>query len=87
MVKAFLHHPKQSNKIVLQQIPLLTDNMFHLLILLEKIPGHYFSCWMQTMQQNSGYVTAHNFVKNLNVVNEASDVSLHLTREKSQEKK
>jgi len=42
---------------------------------------------MQTMQQNSGYVTAHNFVKNLNVVNEASDVSLHLTREKSQEKK
>jgi len=31
---------------------------------------------MQTMQQNSGYVTAHNFVKNLNVVNEASECVL-----------
>jgi len=38
MAKALLRNPKQSHKIVLQQMPLLT--MFHLL---EKIPSHYFS--------------------------------------------
>jgi len=41
MAKALLRNPKQSHKIVLQQMPLLT--MFHLLKLLEKIPSHYFS--------------------------------------------
>jgi len=36
MAKALLHHPKQSNKIVLQHIPFLTDDV-SLVDLLENI--------------------------------------------------
>ena len=50
MAKALLHHPKQSYKIILQHMFLLTDTwMFRLLILFEKIPGHHFRPWVQTM--------------------------------------
>jgi len=48
MAKDTLHHPNQSNKIVLQQMPLLIDNV-SLVDLVGKIAGHYFSSSMQTM--------------------------------------
>jgi len=88
MAKALLRNPKQSHKIVLQQMPLLT--MFHLLKLLEKIPSHYFSSWMSTMAFQkqtqsldnkivlSVCISAHNFVKNLNVANDVSERALGL---------
>jgi len=37
MAEALPHHPKQSNKIVLQNIPLLTDN-----VSLVDLAGKYF---------------------------------------------
>jgi len=57
--------------------------MFHLSILLENISWtllqllnvdhSFFKRNLISWQQNSGCITAHNFVKNLNVANDASE--------------
>jgi len=87
MAKALLHHPKQSNKIVLQDIPLLTDD-----VSLVDLAGKYFldttsalECShgfckrdLMSWQKNSGCITAHNFVKNLSVANDASEHAFNL---------
>jgi len=82
VAKALLHHPKQSNKIVLQQMPLMTDNVdlvgkdsWTLLQLLNADHG-FLKAGLMSWQQNSGCITAHNFVKNLNVASDASEHAL-----------
>ena len=62
--------------------------MFHLLILLENISwtllqllnvDHgFFKGDLMSWQQNSGCITAHSFVKNLNVANDASEHAFNL---------
>jgi len=62
--------------------------MFHLLILLENISWtllqllnvHHGFCAgdLMSWQKNSGCITAHNFVKNLNVANDVSEHALNL---------
>jgi len=87
MAKELLHHPKQSNNIILQHIPLRTT-MFHLLILLKNISwiliqllnvDHgFFKGDLIPWQQNCGCITAHNFVNNLNVANDVSEHAFNL---------
>jgi len=62
--------------------------MFHLLILLENISWTllqllnvnrgFFKGNLISWQQNSGCITAHNFVKNLNVANDVSEHAFNL---------
>ena len=74
--------------------------MFHLLILLENISwtllqlmnvDHGFCKGdLMSWQKNNSGITAHNFVKNLNVANDGSEHAFclqHLTREKLHKEK
>ena len=87
MAKALLRYPKQSNKIVLQQMPQLPDKVsladlvgkdsWTLFQLLNADHGFLKTdpkCW----KQDDGFVIAQNLVKNLNVVNDASERALGL---------
>jgi len=85
MAEAFLCHPKQSNKIVQQHMPLLTDNVslvnvvgkdFWTLLQILNVDHDFSNAGPKSLQQNSGYITAHNFVKNLNVVNDVSECAV-----------
>jgi len=84
MAKALMHYPKQSNKTVLQQMPFQTD-IVSLVDLVGKDSWKLLQIWnedrgflkanLKPWQQNSDYIrpTAHDFVKNLNFVNDASE--------------
>jgi len=87
MAKALLCHPKQSNKIVLQQMPLLTDNVSLVdffgkyswtLFQLLNVDNGFSKADLMFQQQNSGCITTHNFVKNQNVASDASEHALNL---------
>ena len=87
MAKALLHHPKPSNKIVLPHIPLLTDD-----VSLVDLSGKYFldttsapECrpWIlyrkpNVLAKSGDCITAHNFVKNLNVAIDGSEHAFNL---------
>jgi len=69
MAKALLHYPKQSNKIVVQQMPLLTDSVSLVgkdswtLLQLLNIDHGFFMADLKSWQQNSGCITSCNFVQ------------------------
>ena len=86
MVKALLHHPKQSDKIVLLHIDLLSDNVSLVdfagecswtLLQLLNVDHGFLKADPKSWQQNSGHITAHIFLKNLNVANDALEHALN----------
>jgi len=89
MVKAFLHHPNKVAKLFCNRC--LFWHYFHVLVLLEKVPGRYIQLLNvdhgflkaepRSLQQNNGCITAHHFVKNLNVTRYASERALEKLQE------
>jgi len=53
MAKALLHHPKQSNKIVLPHIPLLTDD-----VSLVDLAGKYSWTLLPLLNVDHGFIKA-----------------------------
>ena len=84
IAKALHHHPQQSNEIDAQQMLLLTEySLVDLagkyswtLLQLLNVDDGFLKADPKSWQQNSGCITAHIFLKNLNAANDASEHTL-----------
>ena len=57
---------------------ILLENIFWILLQLLNVDHGFYKGDLMSWQQNSGCITAHNFVKNLNVANDASEHAFNL---------